>query len=195
MAFNQTLMTYCHTYKLMYLSPFIRETSICSRCQMTQENHNWSECKEWQTVELAALNGTSISHPPPPPPPSPSTLCQGSEIIIRRGRQIVRARGSAYLQENRAVEHVNSWWKHAQDLHKVKPEGILDLGEGCRHTILLVTEELLIVNSCREMESLLLLSVWLLLVWPHPVGWPHSQEYMGTWAVFIRLFFFPKRSH
>lgn len=58
------------------------------------ENHNWSKSREWQTVGLSALDGSSVS----------DTLLSRLRDHLRWGRESVRTGGSAYLQET------NTFW-------------------------------------------------------------------------------------
>lgn len=58
-----------------------------------RETHNWSRCREWNTEEYSALNGTSI-----PPPPR----AHGSSWRV--GRRMIKAGGGGWLQGNHVLQ-------------------------------------------------------------------------------------------
>lgn len=51
-------MTYCCTHSLVPCSALIREAS-CTRQEIT-ETHNWTMCREWDTLEYSVLNGIFV---------------------------------------------------------------------------------------------------------------------------------------
>lgn len=79
-------MTYCYNQSLVDLSSLILRIFFLQQMLIKIETYNWLNCREYETTEISAVSGTSISH----------TLCSESwELLRKKRKNVIRVNGEA----------------------------------------------------------------------------------------------------
>lgn len=90
------LMTYCYTYRT-FLNPHRR--SFFYSGDGTTETHNWTKCREWETLEFSVLNEMSSTDPPLVP-----GMCTEEETVI------VRVKGEGWMAQWNSIFQIQLDW-------------------------------------------------------------------------------------